>query len=231
MPVRNEIDKVPIATRGPRRYQVRNYVDSEDSSVTYRSSRYGYDSKLGSTVSLASIEAQSELQTIDTNSVYSSVYHCSRSEQTSETDSDIRRFPIFYKIGSCLPRFILLDHYSVPFLLLGLASFIDFYFVNRFGNLERNDSEKIDIYLLFILAKFLEINLNLASYVGSIAKLFSQAAQCDYVNLILICWEIFYHTVFAIEAFLFEFLTMTVIFHIQSLRFHKSGNLYHLLFY
>ena len=227
MPVRNEIDKVPIATRGPRRYQVRNYVDSDDSSVTYRSSRYGYDSKFGSTVSRAS----TELSTIETNTVYSSVCHCSRSEQVYETYSDIRRFPIFYKIGSWLPRFIMLDHYSVPFLLLGLASFMDYYFVNRFGNLQSNDSEKIDIYLLFILAKFLEINLTLASSVSSIAKLFSQAAQCDYANFILICWKIFYHTIFAIEAFLVGFLTMTVIFHIQSPRFHTSGNLYHVLFY
>ena len=48
MRFRNVIDAIPIATRGPRNFQVRNYVGSEDSYVSYQSSKYGYDSQCGS---------------------------------------------------------------------------------------------------------------------------------------------------------------------------------------
>ena len=53
MPVRPIVDRIPRATRGPRRYEIRNYVGSEDSSISYESSRYCYDSQFGSDQSQA----------------------------------------------------------------------------------------------------------------------------------------------------------------------------------
>ena len=60
MTVLNDVDMVPRATRGPRRYEIRNNVGSDDSSFTYRSSRYGYDSHFESDQSQAFAEIRSD---------------------------------------------------------------------------------------------------------------------------------------------------------------------------
>ena len=44
MTVHNDVDQIPVATRGPSRFQCRNYIGSQDTLVSYQSSKFGVDS-------------------------------------------------------------------------------------------------------------------------------------------------------------------------------------------